>query len=741
MQGGTWRPSVARVGRTLFPGSAVVWKAALAAVVVFAVLGFRLLNAETASLTGTNSVGIGTVIADVNPGQKLCVRDLLIPKETGRVGLWMFGQQIRAGARYDAWVQLESGRRLTLESPRVRAETGFDFFSLAAPLKQDAVRASLCVVPTSVKMGVGGASVQRLPGAPVSLLAGSPLVGKDVAVRYDLPATASRSFASVLVSSLSRSTTFEPWFGRILTWISLPALLLLIYLVTRVAATADRRTTRALVVGACGVAFVHAAAWSVLLAPLHGADESEHFGYAQHLAAAGERPDEAAGSQRPPYSSAEERLMGALHHNSTTLNPSSRPRWDAYWEREFRRSLGGVSGADGGGYTESGTGHGPLYYSLVSLPLRILDEPAQQPAALLAMRLLNALFASLIAGIAVLVALLLAPGRKDVAWFAGLLAGLQPVFGSVAGAVNNDTGVNVLAAATVLLLVLSYVRGPSLRRGIATGGLLVLLPLAKITGFEIVPIAALLPVLLAVRYGFRASAKWTGGLVATCVASFAVWSLIVSPLLGAGRGDLVYRHPAPPAPAAAAPSAVAAAPAGPTPVDKLEYVIQTFVPTPTIGPDHWALTGSRLQRWPAFRIYIDRGYGLFGWKSTNLSMGMLRGILIALTLGWALTIIAAVRRRRAWRSWGGPALILVATVGSVLLFVGWAYATNEVRTDLGEQGRYVFPALVPLAVLFSCGAYAFRSAIWRHAYLGVGSVATSGLAALAWTTALRGWFS
>lgn len=431
--------------------------------------------------------------------------------------------------------------------------------------------------------------------------------------------------------------------------------------------------------------------------------------------------------------------MAALHHNSTTLNPSSRPRWDRYWEQQYKNNLDGTSPSDGGGFTESGTGHGPLYYSLIGLPLRLIGEPREQLGALLAMRLFNAVIASLVAGIAVLTALLLVPRRKEVAWLAGAVAGLQPVFGSVAGAVNNDTAVNVLAALMVYLLVVSFVKGATLQRGLLVGLVAVLLPLAKITGFELIPVAGGVALLLAVRHGLRAAATWAAGAGAACVASLLVWMILISPLLGAGRGDIVYRHPAVPVPAVAAQAPVVS---GPTVVDKLEYVVQTFVPTPTIGDDHWMLPGAdRLERWPAFRIYIDRGYGLFGWKSTNLNLGMLRGILVALAVGWLLALLAAVRNRRQWRSWLGQTTILVASIGSVLLFVSWAYATNEVRTDLGEQGRYVFPALVPLAVLFTTGAYAFASPVWRHVYVGAASVAASGLAMLAWMTALRGWYS
>ncbi|WP_146175315.1 DUF2142 domain-containing protein [Paraconexibacter algicola] len=565
------------------------------------------------------------------------------------------------------------------------------------------------------------------------------MVGQDISVRFALPAGVSRSFGSQIDDALRRSTVFEPLAGRVLTWSALPLLLLVMYFATRVAATAQLRSQRYLVVAACGVALAHGATWAVLLHPFHGADESEHFAYAQHLAATNDRPDDSADSQRPPYSSAEERLMAALHHNSTTLNPSSRPRWDEFWETRWREALRGTSPSDGGGFTESGTGHGPLYYGLIGLPLRVFDAPAQQPSVLLMMRLLNAVLAALVAGIAVIVAGLLFPRRSELQWLAGVLAGMQPVFGSVAGSVNNDTAVNVAAAVMVLLLVTSVVRGPSTRLAACVGALMVVLPLAKITGFGVVPVVGVAAFVLAIRYGAGAAARWAItalGLAACCAVA---WIFVISPLMGTGSGSLVYRHPA----VASAPNgSPTPGPPGPTPIQKAEYVAQTFIPGLSVGGRRFALPGaSALERWPAYRIYVDRGYGLFGWKSTNLTIGLLRGIFAGLLVGWMLAIAAAIRHRSRWREWAGPVTVLLGAIGSVLLFVSWAYASLDVRTDLGEQGRYIFPALVPLSVLLVSGGMLVKKAAYRQAFAGLGTVAASGLAVLTWTSALRGWFT
>ncbi|MGI8624213.1 MAG: hypothetical protein ACR2NB_12195, partial [Solirubrobacteraceae bacterium] len=148
---------------------------------------------------------------------------------------------------------------------------------------------------------------------------------------------------------------------------------------------------------------------------------------------------------------------------------------------------------------------------------------------------------------------------------------------------------------------------------------------------------------------------------------------------------------------------------------------------------------SAVERWPAFYIYVDRGYGLFGWKSVKLGPDLLRGIAAGLAVGWLLALFAAFKRRREWRAWSGGVVVLGAGLLCVLTFISYAYASTEVHADAGEQGRYAFTALVPLSVLFSGSIFAFRDR-WRNAALGVLTSSAGALAVLAWLSALRGWF-
>ena len=734
---GRSRTLAARLAGRAFPGSRLVWAGGLAVVLVSCVVFARFLSADVASLTGTNSVATATVVADLQPGEKVCVRDLLVPSGTARVEVWLAPLHAEPNARIDAWLAAD-GRRMPLSLGQLPVGGGYHEFALAEEVPRDLVGAAVCLVARHTTVALGGASVQRLPGSAVTTLDGRPLDGRDLAVRFRRPFGDSPSMLDALGDALDRAAVFEPGLGVVLLWLALPGMAILVYLVRRVAATAESRTIRRLAALAAIVAFVHAAAWAVLLHPFHGADEPEHFAYAQHLAATNDLPDSGEDSTRPPYSSSQLRLMGALHHSSTVLNRDSRPRWEEHWEQEYNRLPEDPDEGDGGGYTVSGTGHSPLYYFLIGLPYRVAGDADDLPSILLAMRLLNALFASLVAALAVLTASTLFGGRHNaVAWLAGVLAGLQPVYGSVAAAVNNDTALNVAAAAALFLLVRAWARGPTLRSAAMVGLLAIILPVSKVNGFALLPVVAVAVAALGARHGLRPAARWGAVVTGSALVTAALWVFAVAPLIGSGEGKIRNEHPSG---VTAADQPKSASEDRRTAGVYAAYFQQMFVPWVTIGDDRWDLRGDDfLDEGPAYAIYIERGYGLFGWKSTSLAGGTERGIFYFLLVGWLLAVAAAVRHRDSWRSWLGGGAILVAAVLGVLALVSYAFTTADARAEPGEQGRYVFPALVALAVLFSTSVLAFRDRI-QQLVLGVAATWASCLAMYAWAQALRGWF-
>jgi 4-amino-4-deoxy-L-arabinose transferase-like glycosyltransferase len=723
-----------KLRKRVFPGPGILWVGALCGVAISSLLLGRQLLARTASLTGTNSVDVATTVASAKSSVEVCVRDLQVPAATGRIAVSLAVTASRPGAALDAVLEAD-GKRRSLSVEGAPGALSFVNFALDRPLPSEVRNAAVCLTPHRMALAFGGAFVQRLPHSPVTTVGRSAIGQGDVSVKYLVASGPTPRVASRLLPALKRAALFDSWLGTALVWLAIPALLALVYAVVRVAATSDSYSLRRLATFAFVIAFVHASAWAVLLHPLHGADESEHFAYAQYLASTNHRPDTAMGSSRSAYSSSELRLMEVLHHNSTVLNPSSRVRWDPYWESKYVRARRGAAENDGGGYTESASGHSPLYYAFVGIPYRIFAG-ANLPSVLLAMRLFSALLAAAVAAITVLVANSVFRGNKQTAWIAGILVALQPVFGSVAGSVNNDTAVNFFAALLIYVLVRTWDAGPTRGLAIAAGLCAVALPVAKITGFALMPVVGVSAVLFIGRFGIRRAGEWAAVSVGSALATVAAWLFVLSPLFAGERGAIVNTHPAIAAAGSAAP---AAAPI--TLWDRATYFGQTFVPHLPLGRQHWALpaTGDRFDTWPAYVIYIRRGYGLFGWKSVELSPNLLHLVLLALVGGWVLALVAAVRHRRRWREWLGGVIILAASLMAVLAFISYAYSSDNVRADAGEQGRYVFTALVPLGVGLAAATLAFRGRIQR---LLIGTVAGSGgcLALLTWVSALRGWF-
>ncbi len=724
-----------RVVRAAFPGHRAAWLGAAAVLIIAVLFGGRFLLARTATLTGTNSVGVGTVIADATPGQEACVRDLDLPSGTGRIGVSMVALQTAPGARLRAYLSA-AGVRLPLAQAAPPGVLSFVEFKLPKTLVRSLEDTVLCVTPFGTTVGFGGAFVQRPSTSPITTIAGEALGPSDISVRYLRPSGPSPRVLDALPDALRRATVFESALGTVLVWLALPTLLLLVYVTVYVSATASGRTLRRLALTAAAVALAHSMAWAVLLHPFHGADEGEHFAYAQFLAETNQRAD-AGFSSRPPYSTSQMRLLESLHHNSTILNPSSRPRWETLYVEEYAKAqVRNLPDDDGGGFTTGASGHSPLYYAIVSIPYRALATKTDLPSVLLTMRLLSALLAAAIAALAVLIAGTAFAGQHSIAWLAGVLVGLQPVFGSVAGAVNNDTAVNLTAAGLVFCLIRAWRRGPTLMNAGVVGVLVATLPIAKITGFALWPLVIVAAGVIGVCHGYGRAVRWTAMTAVSALLLAALWSFALAPAIGGSRGTLVNQHPP-------APRAVAASSAD-TDISlrtHVNYFLQTIVPSPTVGKDHWNLGGAGLlERWPAYAIYIKRGYGLFGWKSVELSVDLLRGVFLWLVTGWALCITAVIRHRRSWRRWSGGAVILASAVPLVMAFVSYAFATNGVQYDFGEQGRYLFTALVPLSVMFSAASLSFRGKL-RHASVGAMTSAASCLAVIAWASALRGWFT
>ena len=686
---------------------------------------------------GTNSVDVAALVASANSGDTFCIADLDVPSNTRRVLVSM--QSSPTGPRPRITGTLNTGAQQigTLLRNPVSQTLGFVEFTLRGPAERTPLAAaSFCLEVEDAAVGFGGASVQRLPSRPVSSVNGRPIGPLDVSVLFLESSKTQTRVISRLPEALERAAVFGGAIERALLLLALPLLVLLIYVVVRVLASADALRIVTLALLAAAVSFSYATLWTVLLHPFHGPDESEHFAYAQHLAATNELPDRAVTSVRPSYSASELRLMEAVHHNSTILNTSSRLRWQRDWARRYARASRGANDADGGGYTASATGHSPLYYAYVGVPYRALNSHTSLPNVLFAMRLWSALLASVVAACTVFLArLTFGPDHNRVAWVSGVLVGLQPVFGSVSASVNNDTAVNAAAAVFLVASLDAWRRSPTSANAVVTGLSAIALPIAKVTGFALLPILPIAVIAIALRHGGLRAARWAMVVALSIALAASLWSFVAAPVIAGASGDIYNVHPVPAAP----PTTVSQRDSAPTQIDqlwlRLRYAEQTFVPFVRVGEPLWDLPGSGLPTWPAYYIYIQRGYGLFGWRSTEVGDGLLRLVFVGLVGGWFLAAAAALRHRKRWRAQVLCFAFLLSAITSVLAFISVAYTTDTLHADAGEQGRYLFTALPALAVVFSSGVLALKGQ-WRTLLTGAYVGAAGILATLAWVSAL-----
>jgi 4-amino-4-deoxy-L-arabinose transferase-like glycosyltransferase len=368
------------------------------------------------------------------------------------------------------------------------------------------------------------------------------------------------------------------------------------------------------------------------------------------------------------------------------------------------------SASDGGG-NETAATHGPIYYGALA-PAYMLASSS--PFAQLAlMRLTSALIGALTVVFTFLLARELFPRRPWIAVAAGLLVAYQPMYGFISGAVNNDVGVNAGAAALELLLIVILRRGLSLGLGLLAGGLLAALPLIKGTAYSLYPVAGI--ALLATLWRHHRRRDLAG------LAAFAVGALGVSELsahvAGVFRGSSASSGPAEAGSVVAGATSEALA----HPLGYLSYLWEVFLPRLSFMAPHFAID------FPGFVIFVERGWGAFGWFDVFFPHWVYVTILVAML---AVAVLGVVAVRREWVLMRANALELgILLLMPIAVVAGFeaAFYTAGARLAVVEFGRYAFPAIAPVAVLVVGSLHAFgrRSMIFAGAGLLVAMIALS----------------
>lgn len=688
--------------RRLLAGDRRVWLAGAAVLALAALTMLAYLLKDSESYLGTNSVGVRGVVTDVQSGQRLCVGDFDLPDGTGRV-------QVAIGWTGERRPAIEAVLRAGGEVRRATVE-GASLSAPASPVALDipvrevhtpgeSAPGRLCLTPTDGTAAMGGTSGVQADQRP-PLLDGEPLDAR-VALRFLAPEGESRTLLSALPDAIERAAVLRPgivgpWLYALIFLVLLPALAFVsLRLMATRAAGAER--VRSAVATVALVAFLNAAAWALITPAWHGPDEPDHFAYAQSVAERGEMPDKQP-SDALAFSSRSVVALDAARTYSVVGLGDARPPWLAADEAHYRARLARDPGRedDGGGYLVSTSAHLPGYY-LLTVPAYAAADSEDTFSELTAMRLVSALLAALAAACAFLTLRELAPRRQYLAVGAGLLVAFQPMVAFMFGVVNNDAGVNAVAALLIFLLVRGLRRGLTVPLGIALGVTLALLPLMKATGSALYPAAIVGIAGMVWRRHGSADLRGYAALAGAAAALLAIRAAVVSALEG---------------PTAVAAGGIGGAGVGGTisralddPGTFISYTWQMFLPRLPF------MTDLHVNKWPAFDVFIEGGWAAFGWLVVRFPQWVYLAIAAVSLAMAALCVAAVVRHAPAARRLGWELAVLIVALAGVVGGVEAAYFTGAPRPVPAEQGRYIFTAIVPLAAIAVGGALAFRDRI------------------------------
>jgi 4-amino-4-deoxy-L-arabinose transferase-like glycosyltransferase len=714
-------------GRRLLPASlarqlegsrAVWWPAAIVGAGMLALILWQLALPRN-YYTGTDSVGVRSVVAEVAPRHTVCVPNLNLPAGTGRIQLAVFAHRPSFLAR----VRVTAGGQNLASTMSGNPGPGSIAYANAPipvrPSSPTSVPATVCLTPVDGPVALGG--MAGLQGNQSPILVDRAPVASRVSVWFLPPAGQQRSLLSSASEIFTRAALFRPgvvgaWTYPFLLFVVLPlAWAISLLLLARAASNRPLRVARRAVRPGAAIAliaFVNAASWALITPAFNTPDEPEHFAYAQYLAETGHAPARAPDS-RPPYSTDQTLALDAVDVYSQISLPDGRPPWLALQQSQWQQRRAAVPHPDnnGGGITTAGSPHQPAYYAL--LAPAYLAVSSQSPfSQLTAMRLVSALLGAIVAFCAFAIVRELLPRQPVAALAAGLLVAFHPMFGFISGAVNNDSGINAAGALVLYMLIRGLRRGLSWRLALALGAVLAIAPLMKETGYEIYPAAAVGLLGIAWRARGRLDPRPWASLAAAFIAVKGVWGLLQPVFYPTVAGR-------PSGGGIAATSALSVAEHAPGRF--LVYLWELFLPRlsfmGTLFPPGW----------PFRSIYVVRGWGAFGWYTWIFPNWVYLAIILAMAAVGLLALATAVRERVAARARIFEIAVIALYPVCVLVAVEAAFfAPNGGRTVVAEQGRYIFPAITALAAIAVAGTFGLGRR-WHVALAATLVVAMIGL--------------
>ena len=701
-----------RLPAVVFAGDRRVWyAAALLAVPLLALLAFYCLRPRD-YYTGTNAVEADSYVAETPRGQSLCVPGLQLPSDTGRIRLQVISQ---TSARPALALSLSTNgqrieRRLAATTVGPSRISGAVF---AIPQLHAAQSASLCLKAAGV-VNWGGTPLLVPPNPAPPTLDGKALAAR-VAVWYLPPAGSQRSYLSRIGKVLARASLFRPepigpWLYVLILFVLLPGLALAA--VRCLALAAAGGGPRRPLAWLFAIAALNFCCWAVITPPFQAPDEVDHFAYTQSLVERGKAPAREATSPLPRWSSSENLALEDSSFLTDHQVGDTRAPWLKGQERYYQAQVRKLHprGSDGGG-NETAATHGPIYYgALAPGYLLASSSPFSQ---LTLMRLCSALIGALSVIFTYLLARELVPGRRWLAVLPALIVAYEPMYGFISGAVNNDVGVNAGAACLEWLLIRMLRRGVTIRWGLLTGVVLLLLPIVKGTAYSLYPVAAIAVLLALWRHHRRSDLPGWAGFAGAVIVLEALSKTIAGVFESAGGNT----------PGLGSTAAATGGAAG-DPLGFLAYLWEVFLPRLSFMAPHFENTSI-----PAFSIFVERGWGTFGWYDVFFPRWLFIVILVAMLAVPVLGVIAVLRERIFVRRNVIELGVLLLMPIAVVVGFEAAFYTPGTRPLIAEFGRYAFPAIGPLAVI----AVASLQAFGRRSALLVGAGVLVAMIALSYT--------
>lgn len=448
----------------------------------------------------------------------------------------------------------------------------------------------------------------------------------------------------------------------------------------RAAAVFDRVPRVAWICAA--VACLNAVAWSLITPPFQVPDEPAHFAYVQWLAETRTLPRSAYAE----YSQEEEVAIETTKARQVRWHPEEHPVATAAEQRRLEQALARPLRRTGLGGAAVATAQPPLYYALETIPY-FIGRRQNLLYRLELMRLLSALMAGLTALFVYLFIREAAPGAPW-AWVVGALAvALTPQLGFMSGAVNPDSMLAAVSAATFYVLARAFRRGLTPATAVAIGVVAAIGALTKVNYLALLPGVALGLVFLALRAAriSRRAAVASLGIAAAIAASPALVYIVINlfshrPPLGVvssalqltnGRGHLLQ---------------------------EISYIWQSYLPRLPGMTNYFPGISTTIQMW------FDRSVGFYGWNDTSFPVWVEH---LALIPAVALVVLAVRGLFTARATLRARILELVAyavmTVGLLGVIGADSYLVPRQAGTYSEP-RYLLPLLALLGAALAMSA-------------------------------------